>query len=259
MTRRPPTASRASRRGTDEWLVAVRMVSEGVDIPRLRVGRVRDRHDHRPVLPAGGRPVRALGARHPRPARLAVHPRRPAAARARGARSPSNAATPCGGTRDADAGRPGCATPARRRSTRVPSSCRCSRRCPRRPSPGSAGWQPWQELLPDDWDEATDGDHRGRLSPLPPPAARRPLPRWRQAGRVARPRTRCDSRTPTAHGTSRGSRVSARDHQRPAQPSRRHPEHQRRDRGAAPGAARGRGPLVRADLAAEARRRGRSS
>jgi superfamily II DNA or RNA helicase len=36
-----PTASRRIARyaaGTDEWIVAVRMVSEGVDIPRLRVG-----------------------------------------------------------------------------------------------------------------------------------------------------------------------------------------------------------------------------
>src|SRR3712207_5232307 len=48
MIRRPPRStlfpyttlfrSEAFRRGTDPWIVAVNMVSEGVDIPRLRVG-----------------------------------------------------------------------------------------------------------------------------------------------------------------------------------------------------------------------------
>jgi hypothetical protein len=37
-TRWPPRRSSGSRRGDDSWIVAVRMVSEGVDIPRLRVG-----------------------------------------------------------------------------------------------------------------------------------------------------------------------------------------------------------------------------
>ena len=37
-TRTPPPGSPPSPSGTEPWLVAVRMVSEGVDIPRLRVG-----------------------------------------------------------------------------------------------------------------------------------------------------------------------------------------------------------------------------
>ena len=57
------------------------MVSEGVDIPRLRLGRVRHHDHHRAVLPPGRRPLRAP---HRRPGGrrtgLAVHPRRPAPA-----------------------------------------------------------------------------------------------------------------------------------------------------------------------------------
>ena len=48
--------------GDQPWIVAVRMVSEGVDIPRLRVGRLRHQHGHRAVLPSGHRPSGALDA-----------------------------------------------------------------------------------------------------------------------------------------------------------------------------------------------------
>ncbi|MEZ5165507.1 MAG: hypothetical protein R2695_03085 [Acidimicrobiales bacterium] len=41
------------------WVVAVRMISEGVDIPRLRVA-ARDHHRHPLVLPPGGRSDRAV-------------------------------------------------------------------------------------------------------------------------------------------------------------------------------------------------------
>ena len=40
---------------SDRWIVAVRMVSEGVDIPRLRVGVHATSHHHRAVLPPSGR------------------------------------------------------------------------------------------------------------------------------------------------------------------------------------------------------------
>ena len=36
--KRPATASKSSSKGTSRWMVAVRMVSEGVDVPRLSVG-----------------------------------------------------------------------------------------------------------------------------------------------------------------------------------------------------------------------------
>lgn len=56
---------RASRKiaefaaGDDRWMVAVRMVSEGVDIPRLARGRVRHCHSDAAVLRPGRGPVRA--------------------------------------------------------------------------------------------------------------------------------------------------------------------------------------------------------
>ena len=172
--RRPPDRAR-SRRGRDEWLVAVRMVSEGVDIPRLRVGRVRDRHDHRPVLPAGGRAVRALGPGRPRPAGVAVHPRRPAAAARAPPRSPSQRRHSL--RRDA---RPGRASEDGRRGAptrpfdRGAEQLSMFEALSATPTAGSAGWQPWlEELLPDDWDEDADATIEVDLAPPPPPRARR--------------------------------------------------------------------------------------
>ena len=48
--------------GTSRWLVAVRMVSEGVDVPRLAVGRVRHQRVDAAVLRPGDRPVRPVSA-----------------------------------------------------------------------------------------------------------------------------------------------------------------------------------------------------
>ena len=56
-----PTRADASARiarfaaGTGTWLVSVLMVSEGVDVPRLRVGVYATTRPHRAVLPPGGR------------------------------------------------------------------------------------------------------------------------------------------------------------------------------------------------------------
>ena len=87
---------RALRRGRSmPWIVAVRMVSEGVDIPRLRVGRVRHQHRHRAVLPPGRRPPGALDPGHAPPEGVLLHPRRPPPAHATPPRSPSSAATAC--------------------------------------------------------------------------------------------------------------------------------------------------------------------
>ena len=49
----------------DEWIVAVNMVSEGVDIPRLRVGVYATRRQDAADLPPDRRPVRAHAARRP--------------------------------------------------------------------------------------------------------------------------------------------------------------------------------------------------
>ncbi len=43
------------------------------------------------------------------------------------------------------------------------------------PIAGSAGWQPWQELLPDDWDDSTDGTIEVDIA-LPPLLAGHPSP-----------------------------------------------------------------------------------
>ena len=56
-----PTASQEDlrvRQSTARWMVAVRMVSEGVDVPRLAVGVYATSRVDRAVLRPGGRPVR---------------------------------------------------------------------------------------------------------------------------------------------------------------------------------------------------------
>ena len=50
---------RRSPRATTRWMVAVRMVSEGVDVPRLAVGVYATTVVHPAVLRPGGRPFRA--------------------------------------------------------------------------------------------------------------------------------------------------------------------------------------------------------
>ena len=54
MTQAPPSASRSSPPGRRCWMVAVRMVSEGVDVPRPLRGRVRHVDLHAALLRAGG-------------------------------------------------------------------------------------------------------------------------------------------------------------------------------------------------------------
>ena len=114
--------------GTDPWIVAVRMVSEGVDIPRLRVGvyatTTTTELFFRQAVGRLVRWTRGLGA----PAEPHVHPRRPAPAGPRRWRSPSSAATACAASTTT-------ASRSRRRSRRRSWSrptratrCRCSRR-----------------------------------------------------------------------------------------------------------------------------------
>ena len=127
--RRPATRRRASPRfaaGPTPWLVAVRMVSEGVDIPRLRVGVYATTTTTELFFrQAVGRFVRWTPGRA-EPEGVPVHPRRPAAA---GPGLPDRRAAPplapqagAGALRAGpDGARPGAAR----------SSCRCSRRSPR--------------------------------------------------------------------------------------------------------------------------------
>ena len=57
--RRHRRGSRRSRTATSRWMVAVRMVSEGVDVPRLAVGVYATSRLDAAVLRAGDRPLRA--------------------------------------------------------------------------------------------------------------------------------------------------------------------------------------------------------
>ena len=81
--------------GGDPWLVAVRMVSEGVDIPRLRVGVYATTTVDRAVLPPGRRPLRALDARACRASRRTCSSPTTRGCGRWPARSPSSAATRC--------------------------------------------------------------------------------------------------------------------------------------------------------------------
>ncbi len=67
--------------GNQRWMVAVRMVSEGVDVPRLMVGRLRDERLDAAVLRAGDRSLRARAS--PRRAGIHLRAERSGAARAR--------------------------------------------------------------------------------------------------------------------------------------------------------------------------------
>ncbi|MEI2696997.1 MAG: hypothetical protein V9E94_01165 [Microthrixaceae bacterium] len=69
-----------SRVRIEPWIVAVRMVSEGVDIPRLRMAVLRHDHHHRAVLPPGRRPSRALDPWCAAPEGVLLPARRPAPA-----------------------------------------------------------------------------------------------------------------------------------------------------------------------------------
>jgi hypothetical protein len=120
------------------WLVAVRMVSEGVDIPRPASRRLRHHDVHRAVLPPGGRAIRALAGRTSEPEGVRVHPRRPSPAhpRVRDRRGPPpRAATAREATTTATSSRSTGVSTRRSIPTTAPNNWRCSPSCrPRRPT-----------------------------------------------------------------------------------------------------------------------------
>ena len=144
----------AFTRSSERWLVAVNMVSEGVDIPRLRVG-VYATAAKTPLVfrQIVGRFVRTIPGRRAR-AQLALPARRPGPARAR-RRGRARAAP-----RPAPAGR-----------GRRPGARR-GRRAPRRPSAArprrSSRWRPTSR-------------RRWRCSAARPPPPRRPAPSRRRS------------------------------------------------------------------------------
>jgi hypothetical protein len=156
---------------TDPWLVAVRMVSEGVDIPRLRVGvyatvTTTDLFFRQAV----GRFVRWVpGIRDqrawlyiPDDPRLRLRASTIAEARRHSLR------------RDGRWGDPDADDAARRPTVpfdRGAEQLSMFEALSATPMAGSAGWQPWLEALPDDWEDDTDATIELDLAPPPPVAS----------------------------------------------------------------------------------------
>lgn len=163
----PAASDRISRfaAGTDPWLVAVRMVSEGVDIPRLRVGvfatvTTTDLFFRQAV----GRFVRWVPGVRDQKAWLYIpdDPR----LRVRAAQVAEQRRHSLRRARQGDAAeRPGQPSIPFDRGAEQLSMFEALSATP---MGGSAGWQPWQELVPDDWDESTDGTIEVDIA-LPPP------------------------------------------------------------------------------------------
>jgi len=154
--------------GDDPWLVAVRMVSEGVDIPRLRVGvyatvTTTDLFFRQAV----GRFVRWVPGIRDQRAWLYIPDdprlRLRAAAIAELRRHSLRRDARWDGTGEGDDGRPAPA-PFDRGAEQLSMFEALSAT----PTGGSAGWQPWLEDLPDDWEDAPDASIEVDLAPPPP-------------------------------------------------------------------------------------------
>ncbi len=150
--------------GRDPWLVAVRMVSEGVDIPRLRVGVYATTTTTELFFrQAVGRFVRwTPGSRTRRP--TCSSPTIPACGPGR-SRSPTSGATRCASaSRSASSETPTRSTPGPR------SSSRCSRRCRRWPPTHHQTHGTWDaDDVDDDGAFDLDDDPTLLLSLAPPP------------------------------------------------------------------------------------------
>ncbi len=164
----PAASDRITRfaTGTDAWLVAVRMVSEGVDIPRLRVGvfatiTTTDLFFRQAV----GRFVRWVPGLREQRAWLYIpdDPR----LRARAAQIAEQRRHSLRRVRSADDDGPS-QRPAAAPFDRGAEQLSMFEALSATPIAGTAAWQPWQESLPDDWDETTDGTIEVDIA-LPPP------------------------------------------------------------------------------------------
>jgi superfamily II DNA or RNA helicase len=166
----PESSDRIARfaAGDDPWLVAVRMVSEGVDIPRLRVGvyatvTTTDLFFRQAV----GRFVRWVpGVRDqrawlyiPDDPRLRIRATTIAELRRHSLRRDSR----WDGRNDPDAARRP-PEPFDRGAQQLSMFEALSAT----PTTGSTGWQPWLEELPDDWEDAIDATIEVELAPPPP-------------------------------------------------------------------------------------------
>jgi hypothetical protein len=174
----PDSSDRIARfvGGTDPWLVAVRMVSEGVDIPRLRVGvyatvTTTDLFFRQAV----GRFVRWVPGIRDQRAWLYIpdDPRlRLRAATIAEARRHSLRRDARWGDEDGDGMPQQPPTPFDRGAEQLSMFEALSAT----PMAGSAGWQPWLEALPDDWEDDTDASIEVDLAPPPPVAGKAGAP-----------------------------------------------------------------------------------
>ena len=194
---------RVRRRAAEPWLVAVRMVSEGVDIPRLRVGVYATTTTTELFFrQAVGRFVRwTRGV--PRPARLALHPRRPAAAHARRARR--RAAAPLAAPRRPRA-RPERDDDGALALERPTSSCRSS------PAISAVAIDAATRSTTRSWYEPRSS--RGgadevelTLAPPPPLAGARRVTAARARSPAARRSSSCARRTPRSRASSCAARA----------------------------------------------------
>lgn len=166
----PESSTRIARfgEGVDPWLVAVRMVSEGVDLPRLRVGvyatvTTTDLFFRQAV----GRFVRWVpGIRDqrawlyiPDDPRLRLRAATIAELRRHSLRRDGRWAD-----QEVDAATRRPPTPFDRGAEQLSMFEALSAT----PVAGSAGWQPWHEELPDDWEDAPDASIEVDLAPPPP-------------------------------------------------------------------------------------------
>ncbi len=166
----PESSTRIARfaEGVDAWLVAVRMVSEGVDIPRLRVGvyatvTTTDLFFRQAV----GRFVRWVPGIRDQRAWLYIpdDPRlRLRAATIAELRRHSLRRDGRWGDQDADAAMRPPPTPFDRGAEQLSLFEALSAT----PTAGAAGWQPWHEDLPDDWADGPDPSIEVDLDPPPP-------------------------------------------------------------------------------------------
>lgn len=168
----PDSSDRIARfvDSTDAWLVAVRMVSEGVDIPRLRVGvyatvTTTDLFFRQAV----GRFVRWMpGVRDQRawlyiPDDPRLRLRAAAIAELRRHSLRRDGRWDTRDDLDVERQRPD-------RFDRGAEQLSMFEALSATPMASSAGWQPWHEELPDDWEDGPDGSIEVDLAPPPPVA-----------------------------------------------------------------------------------------